>query len=89
MEVDAISLGLQQTIFLMAGGVSVEDRSRRPETVIPQHDGHCERRFVCDSALSLKWDGNDIELNNETDDEAHGGRRDGIRRRECAGWKHS
>ena len=68
MEVDAISLGLQQTIFLMAGGVSVEDRSRRPETVIHQHDGHCERRFVCDSALSVKWDGNDIESNTETDD---------------------
>ena len=34
----------------------------------PQHDEHyCECQFVFDSALSAKSDGNDIELNNETD----------------------
>ena len=45
---------VQQTNFLMAGGVSVEDRSKRAETVRPQHDEHCECQFVCDSALSPK-----------------------------------
>ena len=47
----------------------MEDRSKRAETVRPQHDEHCERQFVCDSALSAKIDGNDIELNSEADDE--------------------
>ena len=37
--------------------------------VRPQHDEHCERQFVCDSALNGKSVGDDIELNCETDDE--------------------
>ena len=45
--------------FLLAGGVSVEDRSNRAETVRPEHDAHCERQFVWDTAQS---DVHDIEL---------------------------
>ena len=45
----------------------MEDRSKRAETVRAQHDEHCERQFVCDSALNAKSDGDDIELNGETD----------------------
>ena len=57
----------------------MEDRSKRTETARPQFVEHCERHFVCDSALSAKSDVNDIELNGETDDEdTHGGRRDRI-----------
>ena len=59
-------------------GVSVEDRSKRTETARPQCDERCESQSKCDSALSVKSDGNDIELNGETDDEdMEGG--DGIR----------
>ena len=53
----------------MAKGVSVEDRSKRAETVRPPHDEHCECQFASDSALSGKSEMNDIELNGETDDE--------------------
>ena len=53
--------------LLMAGGVSVEDRSKRTETVRPHHDEHFESQLVCDSALSAKSVGDDIELNGETD----------------------
>ena len=49
--------------FFTAGGVSVEDRFKRTETVRPQFGEHCESQFECDSALSMKSDGNDIELN--------------------------
>ena len=47
----------------------MEDRSKRAETVRPQHDEHCECQFECDSALSAKSEMNDVELNGETDDE--------------------
>ena len=33
--------------FLTARGVSVEEKSKRAETVRPQHDEHCERRDSC------------------------------------------
>ena len=55
--------------FLMAGGVSVEDRSKRVETVGPHHYKHYERQIVCDSVLSVKNDGDDIGLKGEADDE--------------------
>ena len=60
--------------FLMAGGVSVEDRSKRAETVRPRHDELCECQFVYDGALSAKSDKNDVELNGETDDGGRGDR---------------
>ena len=41
----------------------------RTETVRPQSGERCESQSVCDSALSVKSDGNDIELNGETNDE--------------------
>ena len=87
MEVDAINQvadarepGKQVTLdcskpFFMAGGVSVEVRSKRAETVRPLHDEHCECQFVCDSALSAKSEMNDTELNGWR---GHGGRRDRI-----------
>ena len=53
----------------MAGGVSAEDRSKRAKTVRPQHDEHCERQFVSNSASSAKSGGDDIELNWEANDE--------------------
>ena len=53
----------------MAGGVSVEHRSKRSDTVRPQCDEYCECQFVCDGALSAKSEINDIELNGGTDDE--------------------
>ena len=53
----------------MAGGVSLEDWSRRTETVSPQRDEHCGCQSERDSAVCVKSDGNDIELNVETDDE--------------------
>ena len=56
-------------LFLLAGGVSVEDRSKRSRTVRPLHDEHCERQLFCDNALSAKSDGTNVELNDETDDE--------------------
>ena len=46
----------------------MEDRSKRAETVRPLHDEHCERHFVCDSALSATKGGDDVELNGEADD---------------------
>ena len=46
----------------------MEDRSKRTETVRPHHDEHFESQLVCDSALNAKSDGDDIELNGETDD---------------------
>ena len=48
--------------------VSVEDTSKRTETVRPQLGERCEKRRECDSTLSAKSDGNDIESNGETDD---------------------
>ena len=48
--------------------MSAEDRSKRAETVRPQHDEHCKCQFVCDSAMSSKSDGNDIELNGVMED---------------------
>ena len=60
---------MQQPNFLTAGGVSVEDRSNRNETVRPHVDERCERQRECDSVLSATNDENDVELNGETDDE--------------------
>ena len=47
----------------------MEDRSKRTETVRPRFGERCESEPECDSALSVKSDGNDIELNGQTDDE--------------------
>ena len=47
----------------------VKDTSKRAETVRPQFGGHCESPSECDSAVSVDSDGNDNELNGETDDE--------------------
>ena len=82
MEVDAINQvadGREQRkkvtfhcsifFFLMTGGVSVEDRSKRAETVRPQHDEHCACHLACDSGLNAKPDADDLGLNGETDDE--------------------
>ena len=55
------------TNSLLAGGVSVEDRSKRTETVRPQLGERCEKQRERDSALGS--DENDVELNGETDDE--------------------
>ena len=47
----------------------MEDKSKRTETVRPQFGECCESHSECDGVLSVKSDGNDIELNGETDDE--------------------
>ena len=47
----------------------MEDKSKRTETVRPQFGERCESQTECDSVSSVKSDGNDIELNGETDDE--------------------
>ena len=47
----------------------MEDRSKRTEAVRPQFGEHCESQSECDSALSVKSDVNDIDLDGETDDE--------------------
>ena len=60
---------LQQPNFSTAGEVSVEDRSKRTDTVRPQFGERSESQSECDSALSVKSDGNGIELNGETDNE--------------------
>ena len=60
---------MQLPTFLTAGGVSVEDRSKRTETVRPQVDERCEKQRECDRVLSATNDENDVELNGETDDE--------------------
>ena len=70
LEVDAINhvadgreqgkrlhIRLQQTNFLTATRVSVEDRSKRTETVRPQIGKHCESQSECDSGVSVKNDG--------------------------------
>ena len=82
MEVDAINqipdgreqrervtFDCSKPIFLMAGGVSVEDTSKRTETVRPQFGERCESQSNCDGVLSVNSDGHDCELNGETDDE--------------------
>ena len=82
MEVDAINqvadgrargrrvtFRLQQPNFLTAGVVSVEDRSKRAETVRPQLDERFEKRRRCDGVLNVTNDENDEELKGETDDE--------------------
>ena len=56
---------LQQPNFWTAGGVSVEDRSKRTETVRPQFGECCEKQPECDSALGAKGDESDVELNGE------------------------
>ena len=53
----------------MAEAVSVEDRSKRAETVRPQLGERCEKRRECDSVLSAANDENGDKLNGETDDE--------------------
>ena len=47
----------------------MKDRSKRTETVGPQFGERRKGQAECDSVLSAKSDGNDIELNGETDDE--------------------
>ena len=47
----------------------MEDKSKRIETVTPQSGEDCESPSECGGVLSVKSDGNDIELNGETDDE--------------------
>ena len=82
MEVDAINqvadgerareashVQLPQLNVLTAGRVSVEDRSKRAETVRPQLGERCEKRRECDSVLSATNVENGDELNGETDDE--------------------
>ena len=49
--------------------MSVEGKSKRTETGRPQFGECCESQPECDGALSVKSDGNDIEVNGETDDE--------------------
>ena len=50
---------LQQLNFLTAGRVSVEDRSKRAETVRPQLGVRCEKRRECDSVVSATNDENE------------------------------
>ena len=50
----------------------MEDGSKRTETVRPQFGERCKSRSECNSALNVKSDWNDIELNGETDDEDMG-----------------
>ena len=79
MEVDAINQVADgraqrrrvtfQLNFLTAGGVSVEDRSKRTGAVRPPLDERCGKQRECDSVLSATNDENDEELNGETDDE--------------------
>ena len=47
----------------------MEDRSKRTGTVRPQFGEDCESQLECDRALTAKSNGNDIELNGETNDE--------------------
>ena len=54
---------LQQSNFFEGRRSDVEDRSKRTETVRPQFGEPCDERRECDSASSVKSDGNDIELN--------------------------
>ena len=56
---------LSMPTFLVTGGVSVKDS----ETASPQRDEHSGCQVECDSALGVKSDGHDIELNGETDNE--------------------
>ena len=53
----------------MAGGVSVEDRSKRAESARPQFGECCESRSEYDGESSVTSDGSGIEFNGETDDE--------------------
>ena len=53
----------------MPEGVNVDDRSKRTEAVRPQFGECCKSNSECDGVLSVKTDGNVIELNGETDDE--------------------
>ena len=57
----------------------MEDKSKRTETVRPQFGERFKSRSERNSALNLKSDWNDIELNGETDDEDMEERGDGIR----------
>ena len=72
MEVDAINqkgakeeshVRLQQPKFLTAGGVSVEDKSKRIETVRPQLREHCGKQRENGSELGETDDEGDVELN--------------------------
>ena len=47
----------------------MEDKFKRIETVTPQSGEDCESPSECGGVLSVESDGNDIELNGETDDE--------------------
>ena len=59
------SRGRESRSTATAGGVSVEDRSKRTETVRAQSNERCEKRQGCDSVLSATNDENDVELNGE------------------------
>ena len=74
MEVDAINqvsrwkgaeegshARLQQTNFLTEGGVSVDDRPKRTETVRPQFGECCGKQREIGGALSATSDERDIE----------------------------
>ena len=63
------STAMQQLNFLTAGRVSVEDRSKRAETVRPQLGARSGEQRESDSALSATNDDNDEELDGGTDDE--------------------
>ena len=65
--------------FLTAGAVSVEDRSKRAETVRPQLDERCEKRQECDSVLNVTNDEKWRRDERRDRRRGHGGRRDGIR----------
>ena len=54
---------------MTAGGVSVEDRSKRTQTVRPHVKDRSENQRECHSVLSATNNENDVELNGETDDE--------------------
>ena len=71
MQVDAISQVAdgREPNFLTAGALSVEDRSKRAETVRPQLDERCEKRRECDGVLNVTNEENGDELTGETDNE--------------------
>ena len=62
----------------MTGGVSVEDKSKRSETVTPQFGECCEGQPECDGVLQVKSDGNDNEFERRDGRRGHGARRHGI-----------
>ena len=55
-----------------AGGVSVEDRSKRTGALRPQLDERCGKQRECNSGLNATSDEENNELNGETVDEDDG-----------------